>query len=81
MNLSDAKSLIAQSVTCELDMLQTGNLKCADTMLNLRHAAQLRLYIIECLIDDYPTTNKLVVEYLFEQVKELTIMITQNNCP
>jgi hypothetical protein len=81
MNLNDAKSMLAQSVICELDMLQSGNLKCADMMLNFRHSAQLRLYIIECLIDDYPTTNKAIVEYLFEQVKELVIMITQNNCP
>lgn len=81
MNLSNAKSMLAQSVTCELDMLQSGNLDCADMMLNFRHSAQLRLYIIECLINDYPTSNKAIVEYLFEQVKELVIMITQNNCP
>ncbi len=81
MNLSDAKSMLAQSVTCELDMLQSGNLDCADMMLNYRHSAQLRLYIIECLINDYPASNKAIVEYLFEQVKELVIMITQNNCP
>ena len=80
MNLSDAKSLIAQTITCEVDMLQSGNLECADMMLNLRHAAQLRLYIIECLIDDYPASNKAIVDYLFEQVKELVLMITQNNC-
>lgn len=81
MNLSSAKSLLAQSVICELDLLESGNLTCADLMLNYRHSAQLRTYIIECLLNDYPTTNKAVVDYLFEQVKELVLMITQNNCP
>jgi|LSQX01.2.fsa_nt_gb hypothetical protein len=80
MNLNEAKSMLAQSVTCEIDMLQMGNLDCADIMLNYRHSAQLRLYIVECLLGDYPDTNKEIVEYLFEQVKELIIMIIQNNC-
>ena len=81
MNLTEAKSLIAQSVTCELDLIQMGELECADLMLNYRHGAQLRVYMIQCLIDDYPESNKEIVEYLFEQVKELILMITQNNCP
>ena len=81
MNLSEAKSMMAQSVICELDLLESGNLACADLMLNYRHSAQLRTYIIECLLSDYPESNKAVVDYLFEQVKELVLMITQNNCP
>lgn len=80
MNLNEAKSMVAQSVVCELDMLQMGEMDCATKMLNYRHSAQLRLYIIECLIDDYPAQNKAVVEYLFEQVKELILMITLNKC-
>lgn len=72
--------MVAQSVVCELDMLQMGEMDCATKMLNYRHSAQLRLYIIECLIDDYPAQNKAVVEYLFEQVKELILMITLNKC-
>lgn len=80
MNLNEAKSMVAQSVVCELDMLQMGEMDCATKMLNYRHSAQLRLYIIECLIDNYPAQNKAVVEYLFEQVKELILMITLNKC-
>lgn len=72
--------MVAQSVVCELDMLQMGEMDCATKMLNYRHSAQLRLYIIECLIDNYPAQNKAVVEYLFEQVKELILMITLNKC-
>ena len=81
MSLKEAKSLVAQSVMCELDMLESGDLKCANMMLHLRRSAEIRLYIIGCLISDYPTTNKSLVEFLFEQVKELRIMIIQNNCP
>jgi len=80
MNLQEAKSLLAQSVVCELDMLQMGHIQCADQLLKYRDAAELRAYIVECLLDDYPTENKTIVEYLFEQVKELCLMITQNNC-
>lgn len=80
MNLQEAKSLLAQSVMCELDLLQRGELACADIMLGYRHAAQLRVFMIECMLEDYPAKSKLVVEYLFEQVKELTLMITRNNC-
>jgi len=70
---------MAKSVLCELDMLQMGNLDCANKMLNYRHSAQLRIYIIDCLMSDY-TTNKTVIDYLFEQVKELVLMITNNDC-
>lgn len=80
MNLQEAKSMLAQSMLCELDMIQMGDLDCADIMLNYRHSAQLRLYIVECLLCEYPESNKAVVEYLFEQVKELNVMIIQNNC-
>lgn len=80
MNLNEAKSMVAQSVVCELDMLQMGEMDCATKMLNYRHSAQLRLYIVECLIDTYPSQNKAIVEYLFEQAKELILMITTNKC-
>lgn len=79
MNSNEAKSLMAKSVVCELDMLQMGNLDCANKMLNYRHSAQLRMYIIDCLMTDY-TANKTVIDYLFEQVKELVLMITNNDC-
>lgn len=79
MTLNEANSLIVQSTTCELDMLEMGDIKCANVALNYRHSAQLRTYIIDCLNDDY-TTNKAVINYLFEQVKELLLMITQNEC-
>ena len=72
--------MIAQSILCELDMIQMGNLDCANIMLNYRHSAQLRLYIIECLLCEYPEVNKNIVEFLFEQAKELIVMIIQNNC-
>ena len=79
MTLTQAKSQMVQSITCELDMLQKGNIACANQMMNLRYAAELRTYIIECLDDDYEA-NREVINYLFEQVKELVLMITQNNC-
>lgn len=79
MNLSEAKSLAVQTITCELDMLQMGDFECADMMLKYRKAAMLRIFIIECLNDDY-ATNMTVINYLFEQVKELLIMITENQC-
>ncbi len=79
MTLDQANSLIVQSTTCELDMLEMGNISCANVVLNYRHSAQLRTYIIDCLNDDY-ATNKAVINYLFEQTKELLLMITQNEC-
>lgn len=79
MTLNEANSLIVQSTTCELDMLEMGDVKCANVALNYRHSAILRTYMIECMNDDY-ATNKTVINYLFEQVKELILMITQNEC-
>lgn len=79
MTLNEANSLIVQSTTCELDMIEMGNIACANVVLNYRHSAQLRTYIIDCLNEDY-TTNKAVINYLFEQSKELILMITQNEC-
>ena len=80
MNLSEAKSMLAQSILCEIDLLQMGQMDCANQMLQYRQAAHLRIYIVECLLDDYPAQNKALVEYLYEQVKELSLMITRNNC-
>jgi len=79
MTLSQAKSLVVQSVICEIDLLEMGNIDCANKILNYRRAAMLRLYMVECLNEDY-TTNKAVINYLFEQSKELLLMITQNEC-
>jgi len=80
MNLTELKSLMAQSTVCEIDMLKKNNIDCANKMLMYRHSAQLRAYIVGCLLDDYPGQNKALVEFLFEQIKELTLMITLNNC-
>lgn len=78
--MQEAKSLMAQSVVCELNLLQMGHIECADIMLKYRDSAELRAYIVECLLSDYPAQNKELVEYLFEQIKELVLMINQNKC-
>lgn len=80
MNLAEAQSLIAQSTVCEINLLKLGKIDCANQMLRYRHSAQLRAYIVECLLADYPGQNKELVEYLFEEIKQLVIMITLNDC-
>jgi hypothetical protein len=80
MNLSEVKSLLVNTIYCEIDALQKGNIGCANITLQYRQAIHLRMYIIDCLLDTYPTENKALVEYLFEQCKELIQMMTLNKC-
>jgi hypothetical protein len=80
MNLTNAKSMLVQTITCELDMLQQGNVDCANRMLAVREAAMVRAYMVECMIADDPVTFKPVIDYLFEQVKEMVYFITQSSC-
>lgn len=79
MNLSNYKSMLVQNVACELNMLQKGQFECANKMLNFRHGAYIRVYMIECYEDEY-ATYKEVIDYLYEQVKEITTFISQSNC-
>ena len=80
MNLNEAKSMLAQSIMCELNYIQLGNIDCANKMLQYRQASHIRIYMIECMLSDYPDQNKTLVEYLMEQLKELIQMISINNC-
>ena len=74
---SELKTLMVTSTICEIDELEKGDIACADKMLNLRHAAYIRMYIMGCLEDEY-TTYKAVIEYCYEQVKEiLQLLITK----
>jgi len=79
MSLANYKSELVQSVDCEIKMLKKGNLKCANQMMGLRHQAQLRVFIVECLLQETPVRQDMV-NYLYEQIKELTRMITINKC-
>jgi hypothetical protein len=78
--LNSLKSMLAQTITCELDMLQKGNLECANKMLQYRKAAHMRIYMIECLLSTYPAQNKVLVEYMMEQLKSLIQSMTLNEC-
>jgi len=82
MNITETKSALVQTVLCEVDMLKRGNLKCANKMLGFRNAAQLRIFMIEAMQSEEngAVVYKEVIDYLFEQVKELTRFITQTNC-
>lgn len=79
MSLANYKSELAQATLCEIALLKKANFKCANKMLNFLYGAYLRIYIIECLNSDYDT-NKEVIEYLYEQVKELIRFVVQSNC-
>lgn len=78
-SLTNYKSELVQSVDCELNMLKKGNKKCADQIMHARHQAQLRIFMIECLMNETPVRQD-IVNALFESVKELTRYITVNKC-
>lgn len=78
-SLTNYKSELVQSVDCELNMLKKGNRKCANHIMLARHEAQLRIFIIDCLLNEDPVRQDMV-NYLFESVKELTRYITVNKC-
>jgi len=80
MSSNELKSLLANTIYCEIDYLQKANMDCANKMLQYRQAIHLRMYIIDCLLDTYPAQNKALVEYLFEQCKELIQSMTLNQC-
>jgi hypothetical protein len=79
MSLASLKSELVQSTLCEIDMLKKANLRCANKLLNFRHGAYIRIHMIECLEPDYDE-NKDIIDYLYEQVKELIRLIIQSNC-
>lgn len=79
-NLDLYKSEMVQSVSCEIDMLKLGNLKCANQMLRFRYEAHLRIFIIECLLDYVDDYDTAMVNYLYEQAKELIRLIVTNKC-
>jgi hypothetical protein len=80
--LSDYKIELAQTVLCEIGLLKRGNIHCANKLLTFRHDAAIRIYMIDCMLaeDDGYENYKEIIDYLYEQVKELTRMITINNC-
>jgi len=80
MSLVSLKSMLAQTIVCELDMIQKGNLECANKMLQYRKAAHMRIYMIECMLDTYPAQNKALIEYMMEQLKEIIQSMTINEC-
>jgi len=80
MNINELKSLLVNTIYCELNYIQLANMDCANKMLQYRQGIHLRMYIIDCLIDTYPAQNKALIEYLFEQCKELIQIMTLNKC-
>ena len=80
MNLQNLKSLLLKSIYCEIDFLQKGNIDCANKMLQYRRYAHMNIYKIECMLNNYPSQNKTLVEHLMEETKEIIQMITLNKC-
>lgn len=79
MTLTDYKSELVQTTNCEITMLKRGNMDCANKMLKVRRGATIRVFMIECLQEeDVPDTD--MINYLYEQVKEMTRFITADNC-
>ena len=77
--LSEYKSELVQTTTCELTLLKKGHLKCANEILKYRRAGTWIAHLIDCLLeeDDY---DEEMVNYFMEQVKELTRRIAVNRC-
>ena len=77
--LSEYKSELVQTATCEINFLKKGKLKCAKEVMKYRRDAMARIWMLECLLkeDDYDTD---MANSLMEDVKELTIMIVINKC-
>jgi hypothetical protein len=78
-SLTNYKSEIVQTVNCELDMLKKGNRKCANMVLKFRNEAMLRLFIMECLMQEDPVPQDMV-NFLFEEIKEITRFLIKNKC-
>jgi hypothetical protein len=79
MTLTDYKSELVQTVSCEITALKRGNLECANKSMSVRHGAQIRVFIIECL-QAQTVPDQTMINYLYEQVKEMTRYLTTNNC-
>lgn len=79
MTLTDYKSELVQTTNCEITMLKRGNMDCANKILTVRRGATIRVFIIECLLAQ-ESTDQAMINYLYEQVKEMTRFITSDNC-
>ena len=73
-SLSELKTLMVKSTMCEIDMVERGHIACADQMLMIRHTAYIRMFIMGCLESQY-ATYKDIVDYCFEEVKEMIILL------
>jgi len=79
MLIVDEKIRLVKNVICEINCLKEGNIKCADQMLQFREEAYNRIWAMECLIAEDDSTLQPIIEYMYEQIKELTLKLIIKN--
>lgn len=74
--LNRIKTTLVQHAACEVDKLSIGDMACADDMLWERIETDNRIFAIECLIAKDDAQYQSLIEFLYEQLKELNVKLT-----
>jgi len=70
--ISDIKTKMVDHMVCEITQLKRGEISCANQMLIERIEEMDRIYAMECLIATGDSTYDTLIEYIYEQVKEMS---------
>ena len=73
MLLVNNKIRLVQNVICEINCLKQGDIECADKMLRVREEAYDRIWAMECLIAENDSSLQEIIDYMYEQIKEITL--------
>jgi len=64
------------NMVCEINTLKKGEVSCANKILFQRIEAMDRLDAMQCLIEANDSSYDDIIDYLFQQVKEMALKLT-----
>ena len=74
--IRDIQVTMVQHANCELDKLAIGELRCANDMLWERIETENRVYALRKLIAKGDAQYATLIDFLYEQIKELNVKLT-----
>ena len=70
--INDIKIKMVDHAICEINQLKKGEISCANKMLTERIEETNRIYAMECLIATNDSDYDSLIEFLYEQIKEMS---------
>ena len=69
--INDMEIRLVNSVICEIELLEKGEITLADNMMKERINAKNRLFSLKCLLKKNDEQYKNLVVFLFQQTREM----------